>query len=322
MKRASNTILLANHCGYVRSIEVDPLRTTLLFTAGVIAICATLLLSGYHYGVNREAENQLREVAELRSLILLQQSGITRLREASLSGLDALTLRLGRMQAQMLRLDTLGARLVTLADLDASEFDFDIAPPVGGPQAVTAPATTVADFLGLLEELDASVTDREEKLEVLEQLLLERHLNERIIPSGRAVEKGLLSSKYGKRIDPFTGRQEQHKGIDVAAREGADILAVGDGVVTWSGERSGYGNLVEIDHGNGYVTRYGHSKQRLVEVGDTVRKGQVIALMGSTGRSTGPHVHIEVLHNNKHVDPAKYLATRPDSQVTKSTQAN
>ncbi len=307
MKQASNTLLLANHCGQVRSIAIDPLRTTVMFTAGVLAICATLLFSGFRYGVNTEAGNQLEAVAELRSLILLQQTEIARVHKAALSNLDALTLRLGRMQAQMLRLDTLGTRLVTLADLDSTEFDFNIAPPVGGPQAAATYATTVPDFLGMLEELDTTVADREQKLDILEQLLLNRHLRERIVPSGPAVEKGLLSSKYGKRIDPFSGKQEQHKGIDIAGKEGSRILAVGDGVVTWAGERNGYGNLVEINHGKGYVTRYGHNKQRLVEAGDTVKKGQVIALMGSTGRSTGPHVHIEVLLNDKHVNPGKYL---------------
>jgi murein DD-endopeptidase MepM/ murein hydrolase activator NlpD len=134
-----------------------------------------------------------------------------------------------------------------------------------------------------------------------------RNLRERIIPSGRAVEQGHLSSKFGKRIDPFTGKQEQHKGIDVAGKEGSRIMAVGDGVVTWSGERTGYGNLVEINHGDGFVTRYGHNKLPLVNAGETVRKGQAIALMGSTGRSTGPHVHIEVVHNGKQVNPTKYL---------------
>ena len=308
VKQASNTILLAKHYGQVRSVEIYPLRTSVMFTAGIIAICATLLFSGFRYGVITEADNQLEEVAELRSLILLQQAGIVRIREAALSNLDALTLRLGRMQAQMLRLDALGARLVAKADLDATEFDFDIAPPVGGPQdAVATSVTTVPDFLGMLGELDATVADREAKLEALQQMLLNRHLRERIVPSGRAVEKGLLSSKYGKRIDPFSGKQEQHRGIDIAGKEGTNILAVGDGIVTWSGKRAGYGNLVEINHGKGYVTRYGHNKQPLVEAGDTVRKGQVIALMGSTGRSTGPHVHIEVLHNDKHVNPAKYL---------------
>jgi hypothetical protein len=308
VKQASNTILLANRCGQVRSIEIDPLRTTILFTAGVIAICATLLFSGFRYGVTTEVDRQLDEVAELRSLILLQKAGIARIREVALANLDALALRLGRMQAQMLRLDALGARLVTQAGLDATEFDFDIAPPVGGPQdAVATSATSVPDFLDMLRELDANVADRQTKLSMLDQMLLNRHLRQRTVPSGRAVENGLLSSKYGKRIDPFSGKQEQHKGIDIAGKEGTAIKAVGDGIVTWSGKRAGYGNLVEINHGKGYVTRYGHNKQPLVAAGDTVKKGQVIALMGSTGRSTGPHVHIEVLHNDKHVNPAKYL---------------
>jgi len=124
------------------------------------------------------------------------------------------------------------------------------------------------------------------------------------------VDKGLLSSKFGKRIDPFTGEMEQHKGIDIAGKEGSDVLATGDGVVIWSDTRSGYGNLVEIDHGNGIVTRYGHNKALLVEVGDTVRKGQPVALMGSTGRSTGPHVHIEVLRDGKQVNPSQYLSSK------------
>ena len=141
---------------------------------------------------------------------------------------------------------------------------------------------------------------------MLETLLMDRSLRERLMPSGRPISKGWLSSNFGKRADPFTGKQEYHKGVDFAGKEGADVLAVGDGVVTWSSKRSGYGNLVEINHGNGYVTRYGHNKSNTVEVGETVKKGQQIALIGSTGRSTGPHVHFEVLRNGKQVNPAKF----------------
>ena len=137
---------------------------------------------------------------------------------------------------------------------------------------------------------------------------MSRNLQARILPSGPAVQRGLVSSKFGQRIDPFTGKRGMHKGIDIAGKEGAEILAVADGIVTWSGKRKGYGNLVEIDHGTGYVTRYGHNKKQLVEFGDTVHKGQAIALIGSTGRSTGPHVHVEVMENGKHVNPEKYLS--------------
>ena len=308
MKQASNTLLLANHCGQIRSVAFNPMHTGLLVLAAIIAIGGSILFSGFRAGVNTEARHQLSEVAVLRTVLQQQQTEIARVHKVAQDNLDALTLRLGRMQAQMLRLDTLGERLVLQADLDAAEFDFDMPPPVGGPHNAASLSTiTVPDFLGMLDELDMTAEDRETKLMALEQFIMKRNLNERIIPSGRAVEHGLLSSKYGKRIDPFTGKQEHHKGIDIASKEGSSILAVADGVVTWSGERTGYGNMVEVNHGNGYVTRYGHNKEQLVTAGDTVRKGEVIALMGSTGRSTGPHVHIEVMHNGKQVNPDKYL---------------
>jgi murein DD-endopeptidase MepM/ murein hydrolase activator NlpD len=164
-----------------------------------------------------------------------------------------------------------------------------------------------ADFLSMLDQLDSELEDRQEMLSVLEVLLMSRSLNERVMPSGKPVEEGWLSSRYGKRSDPFTGKQDFHKGLDFAGKKGTGVLAVGDGVVSWSGKRTGYGKLVEINHGNGYVTRYGHNQRHLVKVGDTVKKGQQVAMMGSSGRSTGPHVHFEVLRNGKRVDPAKYI---------------
>ena len=127
-------------------------------------------------------------------------------------------------------------------------------------------------------------------------------------PAGRPVQQGWLSSYYGWRTNPFGGNQQFHKGIDFAGKENSEIVAVGGGVVTYSGKRYGYGNLVEITHGNGYITRYGHNKKNLVREGETVKKGQAIALMGSTGRSTGPHVHFEVIKDGKKIDPAKFIA--------------
>lgn len=310
MHQATNTILFTNRHGRVHSLVYDPRRTLYGLAATTVLFIGAVLYSGYHLGVSREAHRQLSEVADLRMLTGEHRKLIDQNRSAARNHLDALTLRLGRMQAQLMRLDALGDRLVSQADLDASEFDFSIAPPVGGPHdGATVSAATVPDFLGMLDELELAVKDRTSKLAVVEQLIMSRNLHERIMPSGNAVDKGLLSSKFGKRVDPFTGKMEQHKGIDVAGKEGSDVLATGDGVVIWAEERSGYGNLVEIDHGNGIVTRYGHNKALLVAVGDTVRKGQPIALMGSTGRSTGPHVHIEVLRDGKQVNPSKYLSS-------------
>ena len=308
MNQASHTLLHANRYGEIRSVAFNPRHASLLVLAAIIIITGSVFFSGFCAGINKEVRQQLSEVAVLRALIQQQQTEIARIHKEAQGNLDALALRLGRMQAQMLRLDTLGERLVQQADLDTAEFDFNMPPPVGGPDnAASHTAITVPDFLGMLEALNMTAADRETKLVTLEQLIMNRNLHARTHPSGRAVEHGLLSSKYGKRIDPFTGKQEYHKGVDIAGKEGAHILAVADGVVTWAGERTGYGKLVEIRHGNGYVTRYGHNKQSLVKAGDTVSKGDTIALMGSSGRSTGPHVHIEVIHNGSQVNPVKYL---------------
>jgi murein DD-endopeptidase MepM/ murein hydrolase activator NlpD len=300
--------LLANRYGKVRSVVFNPLHASLLVLAGGIVIGCIILLIGFHSGVNMEARQQLSEVAKLRTVLQQQETEIIRARKSAEDNLDVLTMRLGRLNAQMLRLDILGERLVQTAILDEDEFDFNMQPPVGGPHITTnLSAMAVPDFLGMLDELVVTVKDRKTKLMALEQIIMNRSLHERIIPSGLVVENGLLSSAYGKRIDPFTGKQEHHKGIDISSKEGSSILAVADGVVTWSGDRTGYGKLVEINHGNGYVTRYGHNKKNLVKTGDAIRKGEAIALMGSTGRSTGPHVHIEVLHDGKQVNPSKYL---------------
>jgi murein DD-endopeptidase MepM/ murein hydrolase activator NlpD len=298
-----NIILFTNKCGQVWSINISPLRYGLAVVTGVGILCGMALYTGFRLG-----EDKLVYVPEWQGVVQEQREEITKVRESARTSLDALTLRIGQMQAQMLRLNALGERLVEQADLDRDEFDFDKLPAVGGPQDTSDLQTTgLPDFMDLLDELVVELDDREQKLSVLESLLMDRRLRERVMPSGRPVDSGWLSSNFGKRTDPFNGKQEYHKGIDFASREGANVKSVGGGIVTWSGKRSGYGNLVEINHGNGYVTRYGHNKEHLVEVGDAVRKGQLIALMGSTGRSTGPHVHFEVLLNGKQVNPSKYI---------------
>lgn len=222
--------------------------------------------------------------------------------------MDALALRLGELQAKVIRLDALGERLTEIANLDKGEFDFSAKPAVGGPKESSAvESMPLPDFVQTLETLTRKVEDRSEQLALLESMLMSRSLQKEVSPAGRPIKKGWISSYYGMRTDPFHGRPEHHKGIDLAGKEGSEVITVGAGVVTWAGKRYGYGNLVEVNHGNGYSTRYGHNKEILVKVGDTVNRGQALALMGSTGRSTGPHVHFEVLYKGKNVDPIKYV---------------
>ena len=298
-----NIILFTNRRGQVWSFEINPLRFVLQLVAGLAIMLAVAMYAGTRFG-----HPKADYFADWQDTARGQQSEIAEVRRSAQEDLDALALRLGQMQAQMLRLNALGERLVIQGDLDKDEFDFDIEPAVGGPgSALATESVSYPDFLTMLDELGAEINDRGQKLSVLETLLMSRSLSERVMPSGRPVEDGWLSSKYGKRNDPFSGKQEFHKGLDFAGKKGSEVVVVGDGVVTWVGERPGYGDMVEVSHGNGYVTRYGHNQKHLVKIGDTVRKGQQIALMGSSGRSTGPHVHFEVLRDGKTVNPVKYI---------------
>lgn len=221
--------------------------------------------------------------------------------------INALRIRLAELQGRLTRLDALGERLVDVANLDEGEFDFSLPPAVGGPESDSLEYTP-PDFIYVLDELAAQIDNREQQLKVLNSLLGDRKIQSETFVAGRPIIKGgWMSSRYGYRNDPFTGKLAWHDGVDFAGKDGSSIVSVASGVVTWAGSRYGYGELVEINHGNGYVTRYGHCKDILVEVGDVVKKSDIIALMGSTGRSTGPHVHFEVLLNGKSVDPAKYI---------------
>jgi murein DD-endopeptidase MepM/ murein hydrolase activator NlpD len=155
--------------------------------------------------------------------------------------------------------------------------------------------------------LGEQLSNREAQLGVLESVLMNQNLKDRVYPQGRPVSAGWISSYFGKRTDPFTGKAAIHTGIDFAGKSGAEIAAVADGIVTWSADRYGYGLMVELNHGSGYSTRYAHNLQNLVSVGDEVKKGQIVALMGKTGRATGPNLHFEVLHNGSRVNPVKFI---------------
>ena len=198
-----------------------------------------------------------------------------------------------------------------MADLEDGEFDFASEPAIGGPEevsfAATGSAVAVPEVLADMQHLDSQLNDREAQLGVLESMLMDQNLSDRVYPQGRPVKSGWMSSYFGRRTDPFTGKPATHQGVDFAGKEGAEVVAVADGVVTWSSSRYGFGNLVEINHGNGYATRYAHNSENLVQIGEEVRKGQTVALMGETGRATGPNLHFEVLRNGKRVNPVTFI---------------
>ena len=238
-----------------------------------------------------------------------QERTINIARENAINGLDALASRLSQLQGHIMRLDALGSRLVKMANIEDIDFLSVESPGMGGPSpSLAQDSLEVEDFIRELNLIADKITDREEKLEAVESMIMDRDLQEQTLPTGRPVNTGWISSLFGWRTDPINGKKEFHQGIDFASKPGSNVTSVAAGIVTWSGRRSGYGNLVEINHGSGYLTRYAHNKENLVNVGEKVEKGQIIAIMGSTGHSTGTHVHFEVINNGKQINPKQFIS--------------
>jgi len=249
------------------------------------------------------------ELAGISDELQAQRDNIAEIRQGNEDTLDALSIRIAQMNARMIRLDALGRRLTDMADIDDGEFDFDSDPALGGPEEPMAAGSNVAvpEVVDAMLSLGNQLDSRESQLDVLESVLMNQQLKDRVYPAGRPVGSGWISSYFGRRTDPFTGKPANHTGVDFAGKNGAEIVAVADGVVSWSGDRYGYGIMVELNHGSGYATRYAHNSENLVSVGDEVKKGQVVALMGETGRATGPNLHFEVLQNGSRVNPVKFI---------------
>jgi murein DD-endopeptidase MepM/ murein hydrolase activator NlpD len=228
--------------------------------------------------------------------------------------LESMTLLLAELQSRVTRLDAVGMNLTQSAGLEPGEFNFDMAPALGGPLMTSQEDARelIPALEGELFALSTALDDREVQLDILSELIQGEQVKSDATPSGRPILSGWLSSRYGTRIDPFSGKKAWHEGVDFAGKAGSDIVAVASGVVSWSGERYGYGKMVEVAHGDGVITRYAHNQENLVKVGDMVRRGDVVALMGISGRSTGPHVHFEVHKNGRPVDPASYLRRTPN----------
>ncbi len=269
-----------------------------------------LMAVGYELGQRQGAQQaQFSRITAAEQEASDRASDLAQMSAEARRKLEAMTLRLAELQSRVTRLDALGSHLTALAGLDEGEFDFSQLPAVGGPLAAPQPldATAAPSLLSELDALSATLNDRETQLDILAGLLFDAETQAEAVPAGRPVASGWLSSYYGYRKDPFTGRKAWHQGIDFAGKAGDEVIAVATGVVSWSGERSGYGTMVEVAHGDGLVTRYAHNEENLVKVGDLVRRGDAVALMGNSGRSTGPHVHFEVFKHGRPVDPSSYI---------------
>lgn len=300
-----NIIVISRPHGQPVRRSLHAPRHFLALGAVVAVTLATAVGAGYAAGRWQQAGGY---VSAWQARLADQHEALAEVREQSRNEISALSSQLAELQSRMTRIDALGRKLVSSSLVDADEFDFGASPGRGGVQ-MDAGGTQRAlpELWASLEALDERMGDREHQLNVLEDVMMERRLAEAGTPAGSPVTDGWMSSSYGTRKDPFTGEEAWHAGVDFAGREGSTIHAVGAGVVTYAGKRWGYGQLVEITHGDGYVTRYGHNSKILVDEGQMVRRGDTVSKMGSSGRSTGPHVHLEVIKDGETVNPWKYV---------------
>jgi murein DD-endopeptidase MepM/ murein hydrolase activator NlpD len=276
--------------------------------AGALGALLILVLLGFTAGFFTRGGVAMAQVQAMHGQLARQQTQLNEIRAASQREVNALATKLGELQAQSNRLNALGERLVHMGKIDDGEFNFSAQPGTGGGDEPTTPISAM-ELSAQLNSLGKSFTHSGDQLQVLESLLVDQDLDRSQTPSSMPLANTYVSAPFGNRIDPINGGHEFHKGIDLNGQTGDPIHAAADGIVMRSDfDTGGYGNVVDIDHGNGYVTRYGHCSKLLVKVGDLVHAGDLIAKVGSTGHSTGSHLHFEVWINGAPVNPKPYLS--------------
>lgn len=300
-----NIILLSGSLAKGRTIALGP-RQVMMMLGGVVLVPLLLSLMFTYFLLFHAASIPH---PYLQSLVLrAQQNEQARNQAYMIDNLRGMAVRLGQMQAQVLRLDSVGDRLAKAAGVSRQEFDFSKEPGQGGPESSLPPQDlSMGEFGQQLDLLRKQLDDRADQLGLLDALLQQQQVNKIALPNARPVNTGWYSSNFGWRIDPFTGQKAFHEGVDFMAEVGTAIHAAGAGIVVVSENSPSYGNMIEIDHGNGLISRYGHASKLLVKVGDVVLKGQKIGEVGSTGRSTGPHLHFEVRFRGAPQNPEHYL---------------
>ena len=286
------------------------MRWKLLAAAALMVFACGLVGVAVALAVANPQQRALTEVGQLQQQVHQQDVQLRTVRADAQRNLDALAIKLGQLQAQSTRLNALGERLAQVGKLDASEFNFDQVPAMGGLEDAAAgeyalPVTLDRSIGDLAHQFDRQQT----QLTALQSLLLDARIDAALKPAGMPVQ-GYISSYFGTRPDPFDGRSARHTGIDIATSFGTPVHVVAEGIVTFAGRRGGYGNVVEVDHGNGYMTRYAHNKALDVHAGQHVQAGDTIAQAGSTGRSTGAHVHFEVWRDGRVLNPLAFVHDR------------
>ena len=295
-------IIVVRSRGYNLSFAIGRKTLMLALTLGLSS-----LVAGVWYVQNSTTQVNDAVVEQWRTKLSEQRDKVVDLARMNQAQSEAIGRQLAQMQARLFRMEAMGEQIRDAADLEATEFNFNDAPAQGGPELGQQAVLDWHDLASELDALSSRLKRRETELEILNSVLADEDIQQSSTLNGRPVKWGWLSSPYGQRVDPITGKTAFHSGVDFAGRHGSDVIAVASGVATFAGDRSGYGKIVEISHANGLTTRYAHHKDLVVATGDVVKKGEVVGIMGSSGRSTGPHVHFEVLKNGRTVNPAQFL---------------
>ena len=288
---------------YKLALYVSSLLFVSMFTAGMAGKIGYQL--GYHNAsIPAESES---EIASLQDVVRKERMNLQLVKVETENNLDALAIKLGSLQAKLMRLEAIGERLVSAVDVDIDKEVFKEAPAMGSASDGEEGRTqTSLDLLMGIERLSEQLASQDKQLTMLEKVLTERDVKKEVMPSGMPVQ-GYISSGFGGRVHPISGKYTGHQGVDIPGKIGTKIKAVAGGVVVASKRISGYGNMVEVKHGDGYSTLYAHNKRNIVKVGDIIEKGESVALLGNTGRSTGAHVHFEVRKHGKPVNPMRYI---------------
>ena len=263
-------------------------------------LSSTLYIYGYKQGFQELNEDRIEDIANYKNEIKL-------IKYENKEKMEFFSQKLISISSQIQNLNSLGNKISTIGNLNKKEFNFKEIKNIGGINKVNIEFEYNSDFDKYLDNMILNLEVKNNDLKNIYKIINNMEMKEQFFPTGMPTRKGYISSEYGKRKNPITKKIHLHKGVDIAHKMETDIMSLAAGKITYSGKKYGYGNLVEVSHLNGYVTRYAHNNRNLVKVGDLVRKGQIIAKMGSTGHSTGPHVHLEVLKNNKHINPNKFI---------------
>ena len=308
-------IIIKDNASQSRTVNISGRTLLIKGLLVLVALPLAIGVSGYAIVANIDrstnpfVDPEYRHAVESR--VSEQQQQIANTRDYVQQHMNVLGRQIGSLQAQVSRINAVENRIAESSGIDLADFNFDGDPPIGGNDVALDADSQQIDIENAINEIERELSLRESEMAAVDFLLSRRNLESQQTPAGWPVEGGWVSSNFGSRMHPITGKKQFHNGVDIPGKEGANVFAVADGVVERSENNGNSGWQIEIDHGDGYKTVYSHNRANLVLVGQTVTKGEAIAELGSTGLSTGPHVHFEVSKNGSRIDPVKFLYKEP-----------